>query len=227
MVIQSGFNTMENVSEVIKIVIADDHAIFRAGIIKVLNLDSQFEIIGEATNGLDAISLINNLSPDVAVLDIKMPGKTGIEIVRELNEISSPTKCLVLTNYDDPEYILDAIGEGANGYVLKTIEPSNLIDSVKGVAEGEIVLDPAIATLVAKLWRQRQSNNNDIVGIKSLTDREKETLELACNGLRNKDISVEMGISVRTVEGHFNRIFSKLGVSSRTEAVLQAVSENV
>ena len=139
--IQTGFNTMENVSEVIKIVIADDHAIFRAGIIKVLNLDSQFKIIGEATNGLDAISLINNLSPDVAVLDIKMPGKTGIEIVRELNENNSPTKCLVLTNYDDPEYILDAIGEGANGYVLKTIEPSNLIDSVKGVAEGEIVLE--------------------------------------------------------------------------------------
>ena len=218
---------MDNSSDLIKIIIADDHAIFRAGIIKVLNLDSQFQIIGEATNGLDAISLINNLSPDVALLDIKMPGKTGIEIVRELNTINSSTKCMVLTNYDDPEYILDAIGEGANGYVLKTIEPSNLIDSVKAVSEGEIVLDPAIATLVAKLWRQRQSPNNDIVGIKSLTDREKETLELACGGLRNKDISSEMGISVRTVEGHFNRIFSKLGVSSRTEAVLQAVSENV
>jgi two-component system response regulator DegU len=211
--------------ETIKIVIADDHTIIRQGLAKVLDLAPHFELIGEASDGELALNIIRSLKPDIALLDIRMPKYTGIEVLQKLVNEKSSTKVLILTNYDDPEYILDAISEGAQGYVLKTIDPNSLIQSIEAIYEGEIVLDPTIASLVAKTWRNRKSPELDIMGINALTIREKETLELACNGLRNKEISNEMGISVRTVEGHFNRIFSKLEVSSRTEAVLLAVSE--
>ena len=209
----------------IKVIVADDHAVVRQGIIKILATSDRIELLGEAESGDQAWLLIKDLNPDVALLDIRMPGMTGIEIITEINSSKLGTKSLILTNYDNPDYILEAISEGAHGYILKAIDPNSLIKSVIAVYEGEVVLDPEVASLVAKTWRERNSRTTSTIGISSLTAREKETLKLACDGLRNREISDEMGISVRTVEGHFNRIFSKLGVSSRTEAVLQAVSE--
>lgn len=211
----------------IKVIVADDHAVVRQGIIKILATSDRIELLGEAESGDQAWLLIKDLNPDVALLDIRMPGMTGIEIITEINSSKLGTKSLILTNYDNPDYILEAISEGAHGYILKAIDPNSLIKSVIAVYEGEVVLDPEVASLVAKTWRERNSRTTSTIGISSLTAREKETLKLACDGLRNREISDEMGISVRTVEGHFNRIFSKLGVSSRTEAVLQAVSEPI
>ena len=209
----------------IKVIVADDHAVVRQGIIKILATSDRIELLGEAESGDQAWLLIKDLNPDVALLDIRMPEMTGIEVITEINSANLGTKSLILTNYDNPDYILEAISEGAHGYILKAIDPNSLIKSVIAVYEGEVVLDPEVASLVAKTWRERNSRTSPTIGISSLTTREKETLKLACDGLRNREISDEMGISVRTVEGHFNRIFSKLGVSSRTEAVLQAVSE--
>tara|TARA_B110000014_G_scaffold264311_1_gene264870 strand:- start:3489 stop:4145 length:657 start_codon:yes stop_codon:yes gene_type:complete len=211
----------------IKVIVADDHAVVREGITRILATSDRIELVGEAETGDQAWLLIKDLSPDVAVLDIRMPSMTGIDIIRSINAANLSTKSLILTNYDNPDYILEAISEGAHGYILKAIDPNSLIKSVIAVYEGEVVLDPEVATLVAKTWRERNSRTSSTIGISSLTIREKETLKLACDGLRNREISDEMGISVRTVEGHFNRIFSKLGVSSRTEAVLQAVSEPI
>ena len=209
----------------IKVIVADDHALVREGITRVLASSDRIELVGEAETGDQAWLLIKDLAPDVALLDIRMPSMTGIVIIRSINTAKLATKSLILTNYDNPDYILEAISEGAHGYILKAIDPNSLIKSVIAVYEGEVVLDPEVATLVAKTWRERNTRTTSTIGISSLTIREKETLKLACDGLRNREISDEMGISVRTVEGHFNRIFSKLGVSSRTEAVLQAVSE--
>ena len=209
----------------IKVIVADDHALVREGITRVLASSDRIELVGEAETGNQAWLLIKDLAPDVALLDIRMPSMTGIDIIRSINTANLDTKSLILTNYDNPDYILEAISEGAHGYILKAIDPNSLIKSVIAVYEGEVVLDPEVATLVAKTWRERNTRTTSTIGISSLTIREKETLKLACDGLRNREISDEMGISVRTVEGHFNRIFSKLGVSSRTEAVLQAVSE--
>jgi len=209
----------------IKVIVADDHALVREGITRILASSDRIELVGEAETGDQAWLLIKDLAPDVALLDIRMPSMTGIDIIRSINTAKLDTKSLILTNYDNPDYILEAISEGAHGYILKAIDPNSLIKSVIAVYEGEVVLDPEVATLVAKTWRERNTRTTSTIGISSLTIREKETLKLACDGLRNREISDEMGISVRTVEGHFNRIFSKLGVSSRTEAVLQAVSE--
>jgi len=211
----------------IKVIVADDHAVVREGITRILATSDKIELVGEADTGDKAWHLIRDLAPDVALLDIRMPSMTGIDIIKSINSANLGTKSLILTNYDNPDYILEAISEGAHGYILKAIDPNSLIKSVIAVYEGEVVLDPEVASLVAKTWRERNSRNTATIGISSLTMREKETLKLACDGLRNREISDEMGISVRTVEGHFNRIFSKLGVSSRTEAVLQAVSEQI
>jgi DNA-binding NarL/FixJ family response regulator len=212
---------------IIKVIVADDHAVVRQGITRILATSDRIELIGEAESGDEAWLLIKDMAPDVALLDIRMPAMTGIEIIKAINAAGLKTKSLILTNYDNPDYILEAISEGAHGYILKAIDPNSLIKSVVAVFEGEVVLDPEVASLVAKTWRERNSRSSSTMGISSLTIREKETLKLACDGLRNREISDEMGISVRTVEGHFNRIFSKLGVSSRTEAVLQAVSEPI
>ena len=211
----------------IKVIVADDHAVVREGITRILATSDRIELVGEAETGDQAWLLIKDLTPDVALLDIRMPSMTGIDIIKSINSADLNTKSLILTNYDNPDYILEAISEGAHGYILKAIDPISLIKSVIAVYEGEVVLDPEVASLVAKTWRERNSRTSSTMGISSLTTREKETLKLACDGLRNREISDEMGISVRTVEGHFNRIFSKLGVSSRTEAVLQAVSEPI
>ena len=211
----------------IKVIVADDHAVVREGITRILATSDRIELVGEAETGDQAWLLIKDLTPDVALLDIRMPSMTGIDIIKSINSANLNTKSLILTNYDNPDYILEAISEGAHGYILKAIDPNSLIKSVIAVYEGEVVLDPEVASLVAKTWRERNSRTSSTMGISSLTTREKETLKLACDGLRNREISDEMGISVRTVEGHFNRIFSKLGVSSRTEAVLQAVSEPI
>ena len=211
----------------IKVIVADDHAVVREGITRILATSDRIELVGEAETGAQAWLLIKDLTPDVALLDIRMPSMTGIDIIKSINSADLNTKSLILTNYDNPDYILEAISEGAHGYILKAIDPNSLIKSVIAVYEGEVVLDPEVASLVAKTWRERNSRTSSTMGISSLTTREKETLKLACDGLRNREISDEMGISVRTVEGHFNRIFSKLGVSSRTEAVLQAVSEPI
>ena len=211
----------------IKVIVADDHAVVREGITRILATSDRIELVGEAETGDQAWLLIKDLTPDVALLDIRMPSMTGIDIIKSINSADLNTKSLILTNYDNPDYILEAISEGAHGYILKAIDPNSLIKSVIAVYEGEVVLDPEVASLVAKTWRERNSRTSSTMGISSLTTRERETLKLACDGLRNREISDEMGISVRTVEGHFNRIFSKLGVSSRTEAVLQAVSEPI
>lgn len=211
--------------EPIRIVLADDHWLMRDGTRHILEQCSDFRVVGDAEDGQHAMELIERLQPDVAILDIRMPKLNGVDVVRRMKEISPDTEALMLTAYDDDDYILALMTAGALGYLLKTARPSELIDAVQRVHRGEPALHPSIAIKVARIWsRLRDSTGPQF---SQLSSREREVLQLAVNGLRNKAIGDKLSISVRTVEGHFHSIFTKLGVSSRVEAVLYAVSQHI
>ena len=212
--------------ETIRIVLAEDHSLVREGTHRILEQYSDMTVVGEAEDGERALELIERLQPDVAILDIRMPKINGVEVVRMMRKCSPDTKALMLTAYDDDDYILALMEAGASGYLLKTAHASELINAVRSVHLGEPVLHPAIAVKIARLWAQRQISVGQEV-TEQLSHREREVLGLAARGLRNKAIANKLNISARTVEGHFNRIFAKLGVSSRTEAVLYAVSRHL
>lgn len=210
----------------ISIVLAEDHPLMRKGTRQLLEKYRDFKVVGEAEDGAHALELIKSLRPDVAILDIRMPKLNGIEVVRRMKDISPDTKALMLTAYDDDDYIMALMKAGASGYLLKTAREKDLVDSVYGVSSGEPVLHPAIAMKVARLWAQRGEASRPGL-IEQLSNRELEVLELAAKGLRNRAIAEELKISIRTVEGHFNSIFTKLDVSSRIEAVLEAMSRHL
>lgn len=207
----------------IRIVLGEDHALVREGTRHILEQYPDLTVVGEAGDGQQALELVERLRPDVAILDIRMPKLSGIEVVRRMKQCSSATKALVLTAYDDDDYILALMEAGASGYLLKTARAKELAEAVRTVHLGEPVLHPAIAAKVARLWARRRASSEQELP-EELTPREREVLELAAKGLRNKAIADKLAISVRTVEGHLNSILSKLGASSRIEAVLYAAS---
>jgi DNA-binding NarL/FixJ family response regulator len=212
---------MENA---VRIVLAEDHAAMRLGTRHILE-QAGLQVVGETGDGREALELLKRLQPDVAVLDVRMPGLNGIEVLRQMKGFCPNTRVLILTAYDDDDYVLATMEAGATGYLLKSANAKELADAVYTVSQGEPVLHPAIAAKVARLWA-RQGGIRDHASL-PLTPRELQVLELASRGLRNKAIADEMKISIRTVEGHFKSIFDKLGLSSRMEAVLYAVSRRL
>lgn len=211
---------MTDPNQTIRVLLADDHLIVRAGIRQVLEHAPEIEVVAEAGDGEAAIDLIQEHQPDVAVLDIQMPKASGIEVTRWVRAKLKSTGILVLTAYDDDPYVMAVLHAGANGYVLKTASPEELIQAVRDVNEGKSVLDPAVAQ---KLMSQFFTASKTPI-VEQLTDRELEVLSLAAKGHTNKAIGVQLGISDRTVQGHLAHIFAKLQASSRTEAVMRAVS---
>jgi DNA-binding NarL/FixJ family response regulator len=210
----------------IRVILAEDHALMREGTHRILEQYPDFKIVGEAEDGQQALELIERTKPDVAILDIRMPKLNGVEVVRRMKNCCPDTKALMLTAYDDDDYIFALMEAGASGYLLKTANAKELADSVRTVFSGEPVLHPAIAMKIARLWSQRGTSTKQ-GSVEQLSPRELEILELAARGLRNKAIADKLCISIRTVEGHFNSIFTKLGVYSRVEAVLEAISRHL
>lgn len=206
--------------EPIRVLLADDHAVVRAGIRQFMEHADDIIVIGEADDGETAKIIIQNNQPDVAVLDIQMPKTSGIEVTRWIRTHFRDVGVLILTAFDDDPYVLAVLQAGANGYVLKTASPMDIIQAVRDVHDGKSALDPEITQKVMA----------QIVGhkttppVEQLTDRELEVLTLVGRGFTNKAIGVQLGISDRTVQGHLARIFTKLNASSRTEAVMRAVS---
>lgn len=211
---------MTHSSPPIRVLLADDHAIVRAGIRQVLERAHDIQVVAEAGDGEAAQNLIQQHRPDVAVLDIQMPKASGIEVTRWLRANVKNVGVLVLTAYDDDPYVMAVLQAGANGYVLKTASAEELIRAVRDVHEGKSALDPSIAQ---KLMTHIFSSSKTTV-VEEITDRELEVLSLAAKGYTNKAIGVQLGISDRTVQGHLAHIFDKLQASSRTEAVMRAVS---
>jgi NarL family two-component system response regulator LiaR len=204
----------------IRVLLADDHTIVRAGIRRFLEQPGDIIVVAEAEDGEKAKALIEQHRPDVAVLDIQMPKASGIEVTRWVRANLKGVGVLILTAYDDTPYVMGVLQAGANGYVLKTASPEELIQAVHDVHAGKSALDAAIARKVmTQMFDQHKSS-----AFQPLTDREMEVLQLAAKGFTNKAIAVQLDISDRTVQGHLAHIFDKLQADSRTEAVMRAVS---
>jgi DNA-binding NarL/FixJ family response regulator len=203
----------------IRVFLADDHPMVRAGIRQFLERDPAIEVVGEARDGKETLLLVEQQRPDVLILDLRMPGLSGLEVIRRLRAEHPGVRILVLTAYDDDPYIFAALRAGARGYLLKTARPEELIRGIHLVHAGRLVLDPGVAErLVEELGRPEVGEEPE-----RLTEREREVLRLAARGLTNRAIGFQLGISERTVHSHLMNIFAKLGVNTRTEAVLKAI----
>jgi DNA-binding NarL/FixJ family response regulator len=208
----------------IRVVLADDHAVVRRGIREFLEGAGDIAVVAEAADGDQAIALVAEHQPDVAVLDVQMPGVSGIEATRRIKAEHPGVRVLVLTAYDDDPYIFALLQAGASGYILKTAESGALVRAVRAVHRGESALDPAVAHKVVRhLTTGRPLGAQTAAEV--LTERELEVLRLAARGLTNKAIGQALGISDRTVQGHLANIYGKLDVSSRTEAVTEALRQ--
>ncbi|HEY57115.1 MAG TPA: response regulator transcription factor [Anaerolineae bacterium] len=204
----------------IRVLLADDHAVVRAGIRQFLEQDPRIEIVAEADDGLEAWAKIAETQPDVVVLDIQMPGASGIEVTRRIRQRYQGMGVLILTAYDDDPYVIAVLQAGANGYVLKTASPREIIQAVHEVYEGRSALEPAIAhKLLRRITAEARHPE-----VQPLTKRELEVLALVAKGYTNKAIAAQLHISDRTVQRHLAHIFDKLQSRSRTEAVMRAVS---
>lgn len=204
----------------IRVLLADDHAVVRAGIRQFLEQASDIRVVAEAGDGETACRLMEQHQPDVAVLDIQMPTLSGIEVTRWMRQHYPAIGILMLTAYDDEPYVQAVLRAGANGYVLKTAAPEEIIRAVRDVYQGKAALD----TMLAQRLLQRLAGQEQQALVEPLTDRELQVLTLAAKGLTNKAIGLQLQISNRTVQNHLANVFSKLQASSRTEAVMRAVS---
>lgn len=204
----------------IRVVLADDHAVVRKGIRDFLQEDGDIQVVAEAGDGEKVKELILALQPDVAVLDVRMPLATGIDVAHWIHEQSLPVRVLILTAFDDDPFIIAALKAGANGYVLKNAEAEEITAAVRAVHRGEPALAPDIAQ---KLITQMTGTPEAPQVAEPMTDREREVLQLAASGLTNRGIGLKLSISDRTVQGHLASIYAKLQVNSRTEAVTKAL----
>ena len=208
----------------IRVVLADDHAVVRKGIREFLEASGNTRVVAEAADGEEAVALVAQHAPDVAVLDVQMPGMTGIEATRRIKAEFPAVRVLILTAYDDDPYIFALLQAGASGYVLKTADSDELVNAVRAVFRGESALDPAVAQKVVQQLTSGRPLGAQAT-VEPLTEREIEVLDLAARGLTNKAIGQALGISDRTVQGHLANIYGKLGAGSRTEAVTEALKQ--
>jgi len=209
----------------IKILIADDHAVVREGTRQLLEQEPDFKVVAEACDGEEAVQLAGVSKPDVAIIDIAMPKMDGIEATRQIKTLYPTITVLILSAYDDDQFVFNLIEAGAAGYLLKSVRGKELIDAIRAVYAGESVLHPSIARKVLNRFAPSTSKPELTKAAELLTERETEVLRLASRGLSNQDIADELCLSLRTIQAHLGHIFNKLQVSSRTEAVVQALKK--
>jgi DNA-binding NarL/FixJ family response regulator len=211
-----------------RVVIADDQALVRSGFRLIVDARPDLEVVGEAEDGEQAVALVEELEPDVILLDIRMPNLDGIEATKRIVASGSGTRILVLTTFDLDEYVYGAIRAGASGFLLKDVRPGELVDAIRVVASGNALLGP---TAVDRLLRQFSAPVDerplDAVAVASLTDREAETLRLLAKGLSNAEIAATLVVSETTVKTHVSNLLRKLGVRDRVQAVIAAYDAGV
>ncbi len=209
-------------------IIADDHAIVREGTRHILEQEQDLEVVGEARDGVEAVALVEALNPDVAIVDISMPAMGGIEATERIKALRPGTAVLILTSYDDDRYVFALLAAGAAGYLLKDVPSIEVVRAVRSVHAGEPVLHPAIARKVlARFAAEAQHAQQTREDGALLTERERAILRLAACGMGNAEIAVHLSVSLRTVQAHLTQIFNKLGVGSRTEAVISGLRRGI
>lgn len=196
----------------LRVVIADDHTVVRQGIRGVLEEVPGLEVVGEAGDGVEALALVHAVSPDVVVLDVNMPGKSGLEVTRELRAAGHPVRVLILSMHDVPEYVLQAVRSGADGYVLKDVAPADLRDAVQAVHEGREYFTARVTHQLSIGLRREIEEEQLRTRLESITPREREVLLLVAEGLTNREAGERLDISPRTVETHRERVMSKLRI---------------
>ncbi|HEX9976000.1 MAG TPA: response regulator transcription factor [Dehalococcoidales bacterium] len=209
----------------IKILIADDHAVVREGTRQILEQEPDLEVVAEAGDGEEATKLAGIHKPDVAIIDVAMPKVDGIVATRQIKALYPSIAVLILSAYDDDQFVFSLLEAGAAGYLLKTVRGRELVDAVRAVYAGESVLHPAIARKVLNRFVPTPGKPVRQKPPEVLSERELDVLKLATRGLSNQDIADKLCLSLRTVQAHFSHIFNKLQVSSRTEAVVRALKE--
>jgi len=209
----------------VKILIADDHAVVREGTRQILEQEQDLEVVAEAGDGEEAVRLATSFKPDVAIIDIAMPKVDGIQATSEIKALCPATAVLILTAYEDEQFIFSLLEAGAAGYLLKSVRGRELVDAVRAIYAGESVLHPSVARKILNRFVPTSDKRREEEPQEVLSEREVEVLRLATRGLSNKDIANELLLSARTVQGHLGHIFNKLNVSSRTEAVVCALKK--
>ncbi len=213
---------MTKAKQAIRILVADDHAIFRDGLRKLLEVADDVQIVGEASNGVECVKMLAKLKPDILLLVLRMPEKDGLGVLEEVNFDSLPTRVIVLTAAEDDRDVVRAMRLGARGVVLKQSASDLLLKSIRKVADGEIWLDNRMTAEVIDAFK-KSSESGQRREKPLLSDREKEIVQLVAQGFRNREIGEKLFISEQTVKNHLHNIFDKLGVSDRLELALYAI----
>lgn len=210
----------------IEIMLVEDHVLVREGTKEMLDREEDLEVVAEAGDGEEAVRLVKEREPDIVIMDIALPKLNGVEATRQIKEFSPGTAVLILTAYDDDEYVFALLEAGAAGYLLKDVSTDELVAAIRAVQAGESMLHPTIARKVVNRF-SRCVEESEEAPFEELTEREIEVLQLAGRGITNREIAERLSISDRTVQAHLSNIFSKLGVGSRTEAVVYALRKGV
>ncbi|MBD5509616.1 MAG: response regulator transcription factor [Lachnospiraceae bacterium] len=210
--------------EPIRVMIADDHSLIREGLRQLLEFDGSIKVVGEASNGEECLMKLEEFNPEVLLLDINMPEKNGIDVLKQMRADQSQIKVLILTVHNELEYLISAVDIGVDGYILKDSESSELKNAIRVVRDGENYIQPK---LIPAMNNQLINRDADKDKISSLTNRELEVLVQVANGMFNKEIATNLNISERTVKNHISNIFKKIDVSDRTQAAVFAIKNNI
>ena len=209
----------------IRILIADDHTVVREGTRQILEQEPDFEVVAEAADGEEAVRLAGTSHPDVILMDVAMPKVDGIAATKQIKALYPKTAVLVLSAYDDDQFVFSLLEAGAAGYLLKSIRGRELVDAIRAVHAGESVLHPTVARKVLNHFVPASGKSMKQKMAEVLSERELDVIRLAAQGLSNQETADKLCLSLRTVQAHFSHIFNKLQVSSRTEAVVRALKE--
>ena len=206
-----------------RVLIADDDHLMRAGLVELLSIDATIAVVGVAATGREAVALARTLGPDVVLMDVRMPDLDGIAATRELARVAPAAKVLILTTFEQDDYVFDGLRAGASGFLLKRTRPEELIAAVHAVAAGDSLLSPSVTRrVIDRLAQQPTPNLADRARLHQLTAREREVLELVARGLSNREIAATLVVEESTIRTHVKRVLGKLGLRDRIQAVIYA-----
>ncbi|MDR3718176.1 MAG: response regulator transcription factor [Bryobacteraceae bacterium] len=210
-----------------RVLIADDHPLIRSGLRALLGREKEFEVVGEAADGYQALELVEQLKPDVVMLDISMPRLNGIDVAKKISETTPSTRIIIVSIHSDESYVLRALKAGAKGYLLKASPEGDILNAVRAVAAGQAYLSPEMSRLLVEEYVREMRYRGVEDSYDLLSIREKEILQLLASGTSNRDIAEMIHVSVATVETHRTNIFQKLGIHSLPELILYAVRKSL